>query len=62
MNCPKCSTPMLPGKIVAMIPAINNAEHQPPKISSESGLPVQYQHCPKCEYVELYHYQEKAES
>jgi len=55
--CPKCSTTMQAGKVVAIIPAMNK-EGMEPKISNDSGMPVQTYRCPKCEYVELYHYQE----
>lgn len=56
-RCPKCSTPMLAGKVLAIIPAVNKAGIDP-KISNESGLPVQTYRCPTCEYVELYHSQQ----
>jgi hypothetical protein len=48
---------MQAGKVVAIIPAMNK-EGMEPKISNDSGMPVQTYRCPKCEYVELYHYQE----
>jgi predicted nucleic-acid-binding Zn-ribbon protein len=55
--CPKCSTPMSPGTILCIVPALNKAEERQ-KISNDSGMPVQTYRCPKCEYVELYHRQE----
>lgn len=56
--CPKCpgSPVMTAGKIMAIIPGMNDERFvNVEAISEKGGYPVQVYECPRCHLVELYH-------
>ncbi len=56
--CPKCKTPMKTAEFVCGLPTMKDEKKNrgTEAMSTEIGIPVSVYQCPKCQFIELYHY------